>query len=171
MSAVLTEPLYHTELIDGREIQKPLPKNLHAFVQTYLLQWFGRQLPRPYRVVSELNVICGSDRLVPDVVIASRTARYIDGNLADPAILAIEIMSPGQTLSDLLDRCERLLAAGTSRCWIIWPDRRKAWTYTSEELLCEASDVLIAALPDTASQSESDQLHISLSEIWAELPE
>ena len=34
MSAVLTEPIYHTELIDGREIQKPLPKNLHAFTQS-----------------------------------------------------------------------------------------------------------------------------------------
>lgn len=161
---VFTEPAYHTEFIDGREIQKPLPKNLHAFIQSFLLQWCGRELPKQYRVVSELNVICGHDRLVPDAVVIPRSARFVDGDLADPALLAIEIMSPGQTLSDLLDRCERLVKAGTPVCWIIWPERRKAWTYTSEETLKEDSKALRMMLMD-------EPLDLSLSEMWAELPE
>ena len=49
MSAVSTEPIYHTELIDGRKIQKPLPKNLHAFTQTYLIGLFLKTLPHEYR--------------------------------------------------------------------------------------------------------------------------
>jgi Uma2 family endonuclease len=93
-----------------------------------------------------------------------RSARFVDGDLADPPMLAVEIMSPGQTLSELLDRCERLLTAGTPVCWIIWPERRKAWTYTSEETLKEDSKALRMMLMD-------EPLDLSLSEMWAELPE
>jgi len=171
MSIALTDAVYHRELIDGREIQKPLPKNLHAFIQTYLLQWFGRELPKQYRVASELNVICGSDRLVPDVILTTRNAHYVDGDLVDPPLLAVEIMSPGQTLSDLLNKCERMLATGTPICWVIWPERREAWTYTRDEALREATRILSVALPNSASGSEVEYLRIPLAEMWAELSE
>jgi len=108
MSTVLVEPAYHTELIDGCEVEKPLPKNLHAFIQTFLGAALLARLPRRYRAATELNVLCGADRLVPDVTVMERSARYENGDLADPPVLAVEIMSPGQTLSDLVDRCERL---------------------------------------------------------------
>ena len=87
----------------------------------------GTQLPeQKYRVLSELNVLCGDDRLVPDITVARRNAKYRDGDLADPASLCIEIFSPGQTFSTLLDRAERLVKAGTPVCWLIWPERRQA---------------------------------------------
>ena len=34
MSTVLTGTAYHSELIDGREVEKPLPKLLHARIQS-----------------------------------------------------------------------------------------------------------------------------------------
>ena len=67
MSTVLVEAAYHKELIDGRETDKPLPKNLHAFIQTFLAATLSASLPRRYRVATELNVLCGPDRLVPDI--------------------------------------------------------------------------------------------------------
>ncbi len=162
MSAVLTEPTYHTELIDGREIQKPLPKNLHSFAQTYLIGFFLRTLSNRYRVISELNVLCGPDRLVPDVTVAFRNARYQDGDLADPAILCIEILSPGQTVGELFEKTDRILKAGTPLCWIIWPERRKAWMYSLQDLM-EATDTLRVALENV------DNLAVSLPELWREL--
>jgi len=36
MSAVGVSTEYHTEIIDGRQVFKPLPKKLHILVQTYL---------------------------------------------------------------------------------------------------------------------------------------
>jgi len=109
MSTVLEDAAYHKELIDGREIEKPLPKNLHAFIQIFLGAALLARLSRSYRAATELNVVCGSDRLVPDVLVAERSARYENGDLADPPVLAVEIMSPGQDLSDLFSKCERLL--------------------------------------------------------------
>ncbi|MDQ2773452.1 MAG: Uma2 family endonuclease [Acidobacteriota bacterium] len=170
MSTVLVEPEYHLELIDGREIQKRVPRNLHAFIQPFLIQWFGRELAAAagskHRVVSELNVLCREDRLVPDVTVVLRTAAYKRGDLADPAALAVEIMSPGQVLSDLMDRCERLLASGTSVCWLIWPERRKAWEYKIDSFreysFMEASESLTVQIEDCS-------LSLPLTEMWAEL--
>ena len=161
MSTVLVEPTYHTELIDGCEVEKPLPKNLHAFIQTFLGAVLLARLRRRYRAATELNVLCGADRLVPDVTVMERSARYENGDLADPPVLAIEIMSPGQTLSNLLDRCERLHKAGTSQCWIVWPEQRQAWMFTPVSLEA-AKENLTVSLGDSS-------LEISLAEIWSEL--
>ena len=134
MSALLTER-YHFERIDGREVEKPLPKKLHAFIQEYLCFYFRVNLPAFLRAAPELNVLCAEDRLVPDVTVMMRSARYLDGDLAEPPVLAVEILSPGQTVGDLFGKADRLLKAGTATCWIIWPENRKAWTYTSSDLV------------------------------------
>ena len=166
MSSVLTESLYHVELIDGREVQKPLPKKFHAIIQSYLIAVLTARLPkRQYQVLSELNVLCGEDhrdRVVPDITVALRAAVYREGDLLGPAVLCVEILSRGQTLSTLLDRSERLLKAGTPLCWVIWPERRQAWTYAQEDLRV-ADETLIVPM------NEGKTIEVSLAEMWAEL--
>jgi Uma2 family endonuclease len=81
--------------------------------------------------------------------------------LADPALLAVEIMSPGQTLSDLLDRCERLQKSGTPQCWLIWPEKRQAWIYAPGSFH-EATEILTISLDQTV-------IEISLAEMRREL--
>ena len=158
-----TEPAYHVESIDGRETQKPLPKKSHFLIQRYLLLIFGRVLDeKQYLAGPELNVLCGQDRLVPDVVVVREGAEYKDGDLAEAPALAIEILSPGQTLSELLDKCDRLLRAGAPMCWIIWPERRKAWMYNVEDLN-QAEESLMATLFD------GSEIEVRLTEMWAKL--
>ena len=165
MSPVLTGTAYHTELIDGREVEKPLPKLLHARIQSFLIRILASMLSRRIEVLSELNVLCGNDhrdRLVPDVTVVDRNAQYRDGDLFDAAILCIEILSPGQTLSNLLDKAERLLKGGTPVCWLIWPERRQAWSYRPDELR-EATESLSVTL------AEGERLEVNLRDMWAEL--
>ena len=165
MSTVLTTA-YHTELIDGREVEKPLPKEIHAIIQAYLQLTLSSILSRgKFRVLPELNVLCGKnheDRLVPDVTVVPRDAEYRDGDLFDAAILCIEILSPGQTLSNLLDKAERLLKGGTPVCWLIWPERRQAWSYRPDELR-EATESL------SVTFAESERVEVNLRDMWAEL--
>lgn len=162
MGAIFTPSVYHTELIDGHEVAKALPKDLHAFIQSFLLVRLAQQLPRRYRVLAELDVLCGSDRIIPDITVPLRAARYSDGDLADPAVLCVEILSPGQTISSLFDKAERILRAGTPLCWVIWPERRQAWQYATDRLT-EAKEELCADF------SESSGVRIDLAELWAEL--
>ncbi len=162
MSTVLVQPTYHVERIDGHEVQKPLPKKKHFLIQSYLVWKLRNDLPTRYRVGSELNVLCGPDRLVPDVIVVERSARYQDDDLADPAILCVEIISPGQTLADPFDKAGHFLKAGTPLCWIIWPERRKAWMYSVTDLE-EAGTHLRASLP------EGGMLEVELAAMWNEL--
>ena len=168
MSAVLTESLYHVELIDGREVEKPLPKKLHAFVQTYLINKLGRELPQQYRAVSELNVLTGGrtpegrrEYVVPDITVVERNAKYEDGDLAEPPIWDVEILSPGQTIGDLFVRAERLLKLGCPLVWVIWPEKQRAWEYSTD--LEEQHTQLRVRLPN------GETIAIPLSDIWAEL--
>ena len=55
----LTEPLYHVELIDGREVQKPLPKKLHVLLRRYLIVALSLELPANYLALPELNLLTG----------------------------------------------------------------------------------------------------------------
>ncbi len=162
MSAVQTEPVYHLERIDGQEIQKPLPKKLHFLIERYLVLILTRDLPSRYLAGPELNVLCGQDRLVPDITVVDRDARYEDGDLADPPLLAVEILSPGQTVGQLFDKADRLVRAGAPLCWVIWPERRQAWTYSSD-LLNEPREYLTASFPN------GSRIEIRLDEMWAEL--
>lgn len=59
MTPGATEQLYHTELIDGQEIQKPLPKKLHMLIQRYLTILLMNTLPKQFEILPELNIWCG----------------------------------------------------------------------------------------------------------------
>jgi Uma2 family endonuclease len=168
MSAVITEPLYHVELIDGREVEKPLPNKLHFRTQRYLVLELTRLLPRRYEAGPELNVLTGGrtpegrrEYVVPDVTIIERSAKYEDGDLAEPPIWGVETLSPGQTIGDLFVRAERLLKLGCPLAWVIWPEKQRAWEYSTD--LEEQRTQLTSRLPD------GETIVVPLSEIWAEL--
>jgi Uma2 family endonuclease len=168
MSAVLTESLYHVELIDGREVEKPLPRKLHILVQRYLIVDLTRQLPAGYLAMPELNVLTGGrtpegrrEYIVPDVAVVERSAKYEEGDLAEPPIWGVEILSPGQTIGDLFVRAERLLKLGCPLVWVIWPEKRKAWEYSTN--LEEQHTQLAGRLPS------GETIVIPLAEMWAEL--
>jgi Uma2 family endonuclease len=162
MSATFVEPASHLELIDGREVQKPVPKKFHALIQAYLTVILWNVLHDEYDVASELNVWCGPDRLVPDVTVARLRAEYRDGDLVESPALVAEIMSPGQTIGNLLDKASRLVAAGANRCWVIWPEQKRAWTLTPDGNIVEEVDHLQAHFDTVA-------VTVPLLKLWAEL--
>ncbi len=145
MSTAPTACDYQVELIDGQEIQKPLPKTLHGIVQARLIVELSRWTGQLNLIVSsEQDVLCGPDRLIPDVTVASANGPFENGSMKSENLdLAVEIMSPGQTFLDMLGKCERLVLTGTRMCWIIWPKRRKAWVYQHGQAPLEVTQQFI----------------------------
>lgn len=45
--------------------------------------------------------------------------------------LAVEIVSPGNTVEDILDKVEEYFAAGVRLVWIVAPPHEKVYVYTS----------------------------------------
>lgn len=169
MSTVLTTPQYHVELIDGREVEKPLPKKLHVRIQKYLIVELTRQLPHRYEVLPELNILTGGrtpegrrEYIVPDLTVVAAGMKYEDGDLAESPIWGVEILSPGQAIDDLFVRAGRLLKLGSPLAWVIWPEKRKAWEYRPDDLI-QKQDAFLGELPT------GEEIRVELAPMWAEL--
>ena len=129
----------------------------------------NRVFQRRYRAVSELNILTGGrtpdgrrEYIVPDVTVMAPGMQYEDGNLAEPPLWGVEILSPGQTIDDLFVRAGRLLKLGSPLAWVIWPEKRQVWEYRPGDLV-EKHDALLAALPD------GTEIRVELAEMWEEM--
>ncbi len=164
MSTVLAEALYHEEVIDGQTVQKAPPKRLHVQFQKHLTSELDTHLPDFWEALPELTLVVGSDRVVPDITVVHKTARYDDGELAETPLVAIEIMSPGQMMSEVLKRCERLLQAGTPSCWIFRPEQEKAWEYSLSDLV-QVNEILDLSVNE--ANFSAPVLKLNLTDLWA----
>jgi Uma2 family endonuclease len=122
--------------------------------------------------MSELNTLTGGrtpdgrrEYIVPDLQVVAKSAKYEDGDLAEAPVLGVEILSPGQSITDLFVRADRLVKLGASNVWVIWPEKRRAWQ-VGADLIDESSSKLTLRLPEG---SRPDCLNIDLHEMWAVL--
>jgi hypothetical protein len=164
MPAALQASNSHVEFINGHEIPKPLPKRLHWIVQARLFRELLRwESTLNIDIGTEVDILAGSsstERLIPDVAAIPRNSQYRDGILVSGALLAVEIMSPGQTIGQLFDKCEMLHAGGTRDCWVLWPQKRAAWEYPAGSLPTQAMEMLRAG-----------EIEISLPSLFRDLPD
>ena len=117
------------ELVDGIAIAKVSPKSFHSFLQfalcTLIKPWCkGRGRVGPEWAVSLKRN--GKDWVpTPDVTYVSydRLPKSWKANDACPVPcnLAIEIISPGQTISEFEEKARDYLNAGVSRVWVVNP--------------------------------------------------
>lgn len=128
MSTAVTEFRYHTETVGGVTREKPVPKRLHAIIMRRIMAALLEQTKGTgYEIYPELDLLCGPDRYCPDVLVTASDAKFTRGMLDDGALLAVEIMSPGQTIGRLIQKGEAYVRHGITTCWIIWPERQRAW--------------------------------------------
>lgn len=166
----IAQPVYHVELIDGQEVEKPLPKKLHIWIQSWLIIALAKLLPEDFMPLPECNTLTGGrtvdgrrEYIIPDLVVVAVSARYDDGDLAEAPILGVEILSPGQTIGELFARAQRLLKLGCPLAWVIWPEKRRAWELSAQNLT-EATSVLAARLPEGRGE-----IQVPLAEMWVVL--
>jgi Uma2 family endonuclease len=88
--------------------------------------------------------------------------QYEEGDLAEPPLWGVEVLSPGQTIDDVFARAGRLLKLGCPLAWVIWPEKRQAWEYRPNDLM-EKFDALTGVLPD------GTEIRVELAEMWEEM--
>jgi Uma2 family endonuclease len=118
------------EYIGGRIIQKMSPKLPHSVIQSELLlalNTFAR--PRKLgRVFPELRAVFGGSAQVPDLSFyaAHRVPKVVgDEDVTIPADIAVEILSPGQTVGELRLKLRHSLRHGSRLGWLIQPSRKR----------------------------------------------
>lgn len=75
-----------------------------------------------------------------------------------PAYLCIEILSPDDRLGAMFQKGERYHDWGVPHCWIIDPQKRKAWTYPRNGEPAEA-----------AGEISAGEIVLSIAEIFSRL--
>ena len=117
------------EYVDGRIRQKVAAQGRHSALQAFLATWIDAAgMPnRIARAFTERQTVFAGQARVPDVVAFrwARIPRDENGRIADEcnyaADIAIEIISPGQTIRQLMDDCAWYVANGVELVLLVLP--------------------------------------------------
>jgi Uma2 family endonuclease len=124
------------EYIDGVLRQKSMPTWDHGEIQSCLCQLINTGFPQ-FRAASEVTVQVRTGKyLVPDLIVQRRD-QIQRPYPTEPVHLCVEILSPGDRMSDVLAKCEEYDAWGVESTWVIDPDSRQAWEYSHGRRLPE----------------------------------
>ncbi len=151
------------ELIDGQLRERPMPTDIHAFVQGMIGHWFALHR-KEWKIMSlpELRTrVTTSNFRLPDVTVIRRRP-LLGKPQEDPPLIAVEILSPDDRLSELRERAEDFSRMGVENIWLIDPEKRHAFTWGAHENDWLAADRLeLAGTP----------IHLDLVWLWEQVAE
>lgn len=111
---------------------KPMPSKNHGFIQTRLAIAISFSCDGKYEIASEVNVIINERVKVPDLAIfqdAEYTPGYDEINISEIPVGVIEILSPKQSMADLIAKSYEYFAAGVKSYWLVLPDVKTIYVY------------------------------------------
>jgi Uma2 family endonuclease len=125
------------ERIDGQWVARPVPTIKHAQLQKRVLNLLDETIkefdPKP-EVLAELSIDQPEyaqrddpNYMTADVLVAYPPLKNAkSGHLSEGGFLAVEVLSPGQSL---FDKAERYYAWGIPHIWIIDPNTRDCFEF------------------------------------------
>jgi Uma2 family endonuclease len=150
------------ECVDGRLTERPMPNERHAELQKNVLFALDRQARAlGMKVLPEWTVNRSAeskqDWLTPDVTVSlPESPRSKSGNVVPPLFLAVEILSPGQTMTGMIRKAKLYLDWGVRYVWLIDPDGIA---------FAMSAGSNSATWADETGQLEAGALHVSMNEI------
>ena len=126
-----------SEYIDGKIIQKPIPKGKHSTIKTELSSVINVALKpqKMARAFTELRCTFGGRSTVPDITVFTwnRIPRDENGEISDLFQAApdwtIEILSPDQSHTRVTKNILHCLNNGTQLGWLIDPSEQSIFVY------------------------------------------
>lgn len=116
------------------ERNKPMPSLNHSLIQSNILVRLSVNYGKHYRFASELSLILGDWNCVPDISILPY-APIDSGNdaikVARTPLCVVEILSPTQSQTELLDKARQYFKHGVPSVWIVFPELQNVYVFTS----------------------------------------
>ncbi len=113
---------------------KPMPSWNHSAVQANAIFELKTRYRDQFRFMSEINIEVAGRVMVPDIGIFPAMAL----DMANDNIVArqlplttIEILSPAQALTDLINKAASYFQAGVKSCWIVVPEVSGIFMYSA----------------------------------------
>lgn len=118
------------------ERHKPMPSLNHSIVQLNLGAELRYRYKNKYRIASELSLGLSDWPSVPDICIYPKMPldlRQDITTVTEPPLCAVEIISPSQSLSELVDKAGKYFEHGVRSCWIVLLPLGNIYVFTSPE--------------------------------------
>jgi Uma2 family endonuclease len=149
------------EFVDGRIEERNLGEKEHSLIQRYLTFLFMlKRAEWGVEVFPELRTqVAATNFRVPDVLVV-RAGESFDRYLKQPPLIAVEILSPEDSLRSMQEKFAQYLRFGIQNIWVIDPEPRLAYRYTAVGL----EEVQTGEL--TVPESP---IRVVLNELFAEL--
>ena len=127
------------ELVNGEIVEKPMPTEDHGLITTNLILALGNFAhPRKLgRVVGEVRYRKPKDEhnaRIPDIAFSSTKRPLVkQGSVPEMPDLAVEVLSPHQSLKELREKARYFLANGTRLFWLVNPEKRLVEVYAADD--------------------------------------
>jgi Uma2 family endonuclease len=149
------------EFVDGRIEERNLGEKEHSILQRYLTVLFAiKRAEWGVEVFPELRTQTKARNFrVPDVLVI-RGGEQFERYVTRPPLIAIEILSPEDSLHAMQEKAAEYRDFGVENIWIIDPEPRIAYRYTDgvlEEV--RTGELTVSGTP----------IRVALSEMFAEL--
>lgn len=113
-----------------------MPSKNHAIVQANLLLAIQPKYASRFRVLPEINLDLPERERVPDLAIY-RSVEFTPGadevRMTEVPLSVIEILSPQQSITDLMVKRSEYFAAGVQSYWLVLPDLLSIYVFYSAE--------------------------------------
>jgi Uma2 family endonuclease len=149
------------EFVDGRIEERNWGEKEHSIIQRYLTVLFAiKRAEWGVEVFPELRTqIAARNFRVPDVLVV-RVGESFERYVTRPPLIAIEILSPEDSLRAMQEKAAQYRRFGIENIWIVDPEPRLAYRYTSAGL--EEVQTGELTVPETP-------IRVVLGEMFAEL--
>ena len=149
------------EYLDGHLKEKSVTGFQHGVIQGLLFHWFrSRRKEWEVLVSVETRTQVEPNRVrLPDVVVV-RIGEQAQGSLTKAPLIAIEVLSPTDSYTDLKERAADLRAMGTENVWLLDPLRRTAEIWTGKHWQLFETNRLAAV---------NSPAYLDLDWLWAEM--
>jgi Uma2 family endonuclease len=135
------------EYVRGEIKERVVGELDHASWQAALVSWFNdHKQTWNIRVYPELRVQVARDNYrVPDVTVISRTAPR-EQIITHPPLAVFEILSPTDSMTEVLDKLDDYQQMGIPAIWVIEPKKQVCYLFSSGQL----TPATVFQLPGTA---------------------
>ena len=145
-----------TTVLSDYELErgKPMPSRNHALAQYRLITAFS-QHGQEYSILPELTLELDGRPFTPDISVYPRLTvdwQHDEIKMTEPPLMTVEILSPKQSLDDLVRKTDAYFKAGVKSCWIVQPTveavvvleaGRKPKVYSEGEVVDPATQVTV----------------------------
>lgn len=149
------------EYVDGRIEERNLGEKEHSIIQGYLTFLFMlKRAEWGVEVFPELRTRTQARRFrVPDVLVM-RSGDKFERYVTNPPLIAIEILSPEDSLRGMQEKAAEYTSFGVENIWIVDPEPRIAYRYR---------DGALQEIRDGELTVMGTPIRLVLSEMFAEL--